>query len=46
MITLCFGPRHRPSVISTIPADVIGMIAQWVALSDEQFHDANDQMNK
>ena len=46
MGTLCFGPRHHSSVISTIPADVVGMIAQWVALSDEEFHDVNDQMNK
>ena len=39
-------PRNHSSVISTIPADVVGMIAQWVALSDEEFYDSNDQMNK
>ena len=39
-----FIPRNHPSVIATIPADVVGMIAQWVALSDGAFYDT-DQMN-
>ena len=39
-----FRPRNHPSVIATIPADVVGMIAQWVALSDGAFCDT-DQMN-
>ena len=44
MGTLGYGPKNRPSVIATIPADVVGMIAQWVALSDGAFYDT-DQMN-
>ena len=44
MGTRHYGPRNHPSVIATIPADVVGMIAQWVALSDGAFYDT-DQMN-
>lgn len=39
-------PRNHTHLICTIPADLIGLIAEWVALSDQDFYDEDKQTNK